>query len=414
VDAHAHVSAAELLAFLRGFLGPPAARRALAHLAGCARCRQALGAALPTVPASAPPASGAGAAGHAGLSRPMAPGARRAGDRIGLLLAECGGLRRSDPWQALRLSALAREAALRLAPGHGDPVEATDWTALATAEMGNAHRLVGELDAAERCFRQALAIAERGSGRPRVVGTVADLAASLLADQRRFPEATGILARLHELYGLLGDRQLTARTLLALSVVESYAGEPERALPALLGALAGLDPAREPQLVALALHNLAKLLLDLGRPQAAGRVLSSAERAGRLSGAPLDRLRRRWLAGRIAAAAESYDPAAAAFRETMEGFAAAGLPYPAALAALDLATLQVQLGRRSEAHELLAGASGVFRRLGIAREALASLLLLRRLLATEAISTRALLGGFRRTAARLAELAARGSRRPPG
>src|SRR5580693_8132656 len=162
--------------------------------------------------------------------RPLCPRAARRGarERIGLLLAECGALRRSDPWQALRLSTLAREAALRLAPGRDDPAEGTDWTALATAEMGNAHRLVGELDAAERCFRQALAVAERGSGRPRVVGAVADLAASLLADQRRFSEATSILARLHELHRLLGDRQLAARTLLALSVVESYAGEPER------------------------------------------------------------------------------------------------------------------------------------------------------------------------------------------
>jgi tetratricopeptide (TPR) repeat protein len=434
---NAHVAAAELLAFLRGSLGPADAPRVLSHLARCARCRRTLGIST---------AAGRGGEGPDPWREQAEPppqsserrprqGAQRV-TRIRLLLEQCETLRRSDPREALRLAALARQSALRLAPPddrarrhsppidwarrhsppidrarrHSPPLGATDWMARATAEMGNAYRLIGELDAAERCLRQAVALAGRGSGEPLLTSAVADLAASVLADQRRFPAAIAVLTRLHQAYRRLGYRRLAARTLLVSSLVHSYAGEAERALPLLLRALDGLDAAREPQLTALALHNLAKLLLDLGRPGAAARVLFPALRAGKLSPAPLDRLRQGWLAGRIAAALGAWEEAEAAFRRAMEGFAAAGLAYPGALAALDLASLQVRLGRRAEARELLAGAAATFRRLGIAREALASLLLLRRLLATEAASNETLLAGIRRAAARLAELAAQPSR----
>jgi hypothetical protein len=446
---NAHVAPAELLEFLRGSLGADRERRVVSHLAGCAPCRRALGTSL------APAREARSRSGHPAAARPPAGGAaqpahRRPGaGRVRRLLEGCALLRHDDPWEALRLADLARQAALRLAPGRSGTAGVVDWMSRATAELGNAYRLTGELAAAERCLRQALALAGRGSGDPRLLAAIADLAASLLADQRRFAAALAILERVRGLYQRLDDPQLAARALLSQSLVLSYAGEAERALPVLLAALAEIDAARAPHLAAQGLHNLAKLLVDLGRPDRAHHVVETARSAGRLSSAPVDLLRLRWLEGRIAVAfsagqgpgasrtiagqgpssasrgaagqgpAGASSPSAAereaeaAFREATAGFAAAGLVYPAALAALDLAAFWVRVGRRREAGELLAWAIATFRRLGIAREAISALLLLRRLLAENAASNEALLTNIRRAAARLGELEAKKPRRPP-
>jgi hypothetical protein len=70
--------------------------------------------------------------------------------------------------------------------------------------------------------------------------------------------------------------------------------------------------------------------------------------------------------------------AEAAFMDTRSGFAEALQVYPAALAGLDLAALWTRKGLNREIQELASELLATFRALGIAREAIATLLVLQR------------------------------------
>jgi len=93
-------------------------------------------------------------------------------------------------------------------------------------------------------------------------------------------------------------------------------------------------------------------------------------------GARFDRLRLRWLEGRIAAGLGEPDEAEAAFLGARAGFAENRLAYVEALVSLDLAALWLSQGRTAEIGALLAEVLGTFRALGIRREAIAVLLVL--------------------------------------
>ena len=95
---------------------------------------------------------------------------------------------------------------------------------------------------------------------------------------------------------------------------------------------------------------------------------------------PSDRLsllRLRCIEGRIQAGLGDAERAERAFLEARRGFRRADLIYTTALVELDLALLWVRQGENAKVAALLAGTLKAFRKLRIAREAIAAVLILR-------------------------------------
>jgi hypothetical protein len=95
------------------------------------------------------------------------------------------------------------------------------------------------------------------------------------------------------------------------------------------------------------------------------------------SGDELDLIRVLWLEARVAAGLGRRAAAIAALRQVRRDFEVRGLAYDMALASLDLAALLLEDGQTGEVKALVEKMVATFRARGIAREALAALLLFR-------------------------------------
>ncbi len=91
----------------------------------------------------------------------------------------------------------------------------------------------------------------------------------------------------------------------------------------------------------------------------------------------MNRIRLRWIEGRIEAGLGNLVSAELTFREAKQDFEESGRPYIAAIVALDLAAVLLALQCPQEAHDIVLAASQVFRALRIEREGLAAVIVLR-------------------------------------
>jgi tetratricopeptide (TPR) repeat protein len=121
-------------------------------------------------------------------------------------------------------------------------------------------------------------------------------------------------------------------------------------------------------------------------------------------GSPLALVRRRWLWGRLYSGLGIFAQAEEALQAARAGFAVAGEAYHQALATLDLAEVCVRHGKRAAARYLADEMLVVFRRLGIAREVIALLLLARERCLDSFLDSEALCYLFREVAVVVAEL----------
>ncbi len=397
-----HPTPRELQRLLRGVLPAARLRQLLAHLAGCRECAGKVELALPPTPGelAAPPAFPArqtagdydGALDRA-LARASAKArrlveeqrqARRAVEtvrgvpRVDLLLELSRACRFSDPDRMVELAELALLASRRLDPKRYGGAFFADLRARAWGELANAYRVAEELAAAESALHNAVRWAKRGSGDLLLAGRLGDLAASLWSDLGRFPLAIQALARVGEMYASVNETHLMARARISLGIARVHNGEPEEAIVALTAGLAGIDRRTEPALALSALHAVAWSLAVAGRYRKARIVLFRIRHLYAENGGPLILLRLSWLEGQIYAGLGDLEKAEGRFETTRAGFAAAGQPFDAALASLDLAMVWARQGRRQEVKGLTAELVAAFLRHGIAREALAALLLARR------------------------------------
>ena len=286
-------------------------------------------------------------------------------------------LRHDDPTTMLRLAQLAVGIAESLDPEHGSR-GVRDLQARAWAEVGNAHRVLGHLRRAEDSFIRAFSRAAEGTYDPMLFAGLTDLTASLLRAQRRFREAGVLLDLAGRIYLEYEDPHLAGRTMISKAMVLDYANRSSEAARLLRQGLSLIDGAREPMLLLAGLQHYIKLALDEGDFARASRMLTESQNFYDEQAQVLDMLRRRTLEGR--AAAGLGDPAAAerAFQEARGGFARQGLPYDVALASLDLAALWLRQGRTAKVRRLVEEMLAIFRAHGIRREAIATLLVLRR------------------------------------
>ncbi len=236
-----------------------------------------------------------------------------------------------------------------------------------------------------------------------------DLMGSWCNDQRHFSEAAKVFSGVAAAYRQLGDETGFARALVQLGLVLGYANEPKRAVLVLIDAVSALGPVSGQRLPAI--HGLALNLVEAGLPEKARTVLAANQRLYRRKRAgKLNAIRLVWLEGKIAFSLGELGAAEAKLNTARQAFKHESQSYDAALASLDLALVYVHQERRSETLWLVDDMVRTFRSLSIAREAIASLLLLKK--ACESLRPAdVLLGQIETIAATLKELQRSGPRR---
>jgi hypothetical protein len=308
---------------------------------------------------------------------PKAPRKVEEIERVEDLLARSWSLRYESPSLMVQYAMFAVKNAQKLTARDHGAEQVFDLQGRAHAELGNAYRVLDQHDLAEENLDHARHLLGLGSGDESLQVRLMELEASLHADRRRLGLAAHLLLRVSEFHQRTGNRHLAGRAVIKRGLYVGYAGHPEEAIRILEEGLAQVDREREPSLVYAALHNQFLFLIDCGRfHQAQIFRMRHSQMLSRDEGR-LNRIRLRWLDGRIEAGLGNPGRAEAVFREVKEEFAEQGLPYEASLVALDLAAALLAQGRSRKAEEEVRAAAKVFQALRIEREALAAVLVLR-------------------------------------
>ncbi|HWM89168.1 MAG TPA: tetratricopeptide repeat protein [Thermoanaerobaculia bacterium] len=244
--------------------------------------------------------------------------------------------------------------------------------------LGNAIRVKGRLPEAEKAFDQGEALWEAGAdGDPQGLldGTrLLDLKASLLRDQRQLPESLDLL---DQALSANPGGERAGRILVKRAKTLEELGRYEEAVANLQEAGPKIDGEREPRVLLTQRFNLAENLWQLGRYAEAAPLLIEVKELNQRLRKGLDRIRYRWLEGRIAAGLGHIEEAIAALEEVRSSFAAEGIPYDTALASLELSMLYLKQNRTAEVKELARQMVAIFRANKVHREALAAVLVFR-------------------------------------
>lgn len=320
------------------------------------------------------------------LSPKEAAGAR-GWARVEALLGFVERCRAESPARALAVARLAVEAAARLDPEAHPVGQVADLRCRSWAELGNAHRLIGDLAEAGRCLAAAYDQMEQGTGIASLAADLLDRTASLRIDQRRFREAEECLERLVVLRRAANQPSQVGKALVLQGIAAVYGADTWAARGRFLAALEELDPEVDGRLVLIALHNLVDCEIELDRFEEARRAQRSLGPLYERHAGEMDLLKRRGQEGKIAAGLGDLFSAEAIFRECRTAYKRHGMPFYVALADLDLASVWVRQGRFAEVYEVADRLVGSFAALGIGREALASFLLLREAARNEKATT---------------------------
>ena len=300
--------------------------------------------------------------------------------------AVCEGLielaraqRTRDAHEARRLAELAVLVGEALpAPG--------DASARAWAELGNAHRICGDLAAAGEALATAWELSEEYGIDPLVEAEILALRASFEGYRRNFDRALDLGTRAMRIFRTLGDEASVARCLVRLGDLHAKRGDPEAGLAVVRQAIDMLGSAPDSELKLAAVHNLCHLTLEAGHARAAARLLADAAPLYERIGSPLDLLRRDWLRGKIARELGRLADAEQILDRVRGRYSELGLGYAWAVASLDLSAVYARLGHRSRLALLAQEMMPVFRSLRVPRETIATLSLLALAEAEEAVA----------------------------
>jgi tetratricopeptide (TPR) repeat protein len=310
----------------------------------------------------------------------LLPPARRFGEEgwveCETLLGESWELRYDDPDGMVSLAQIAAGMAQNIDPATRGPQALADLQARALAALGNARRVANDPHAAEWDLRGALERFDEGTGDRLLLARLMSFTGSVFLAQRRFEEADAVLSLAFGVYEEAGERHKAGKVLWQKGVVAGYAGDPARAVRLVEGALTRIDAASEPEAALHALHSLVTFLIDCGRFDEASEVAWSARALYAEHGGELLDIKLLGLEGRIAAGRGLVGRADRCFREARRKFLDHGMPYTAAIVALDLGVLLLECGRAAEAKTLVEETVNTFKVLGIPRETSAALILL--------------------------------------
>lgn len=205
-----------------------------------------------------------------------------------------------NPSHAVDLAHLA----VRLCDHLGEayhPDSIRDLRVQAYAQLGNARRVLGELQGAEHAFLRAGECLEAGgTGDPRVRAEVFGLKASLRLDQRRFDEAEELVEQSLELAREGRDALRAAKALVNKARVYQFRGELEQAIVVFQETKEKIDQAGDPRLSAYARQSLLSFLTQAGRHEEAAELLPEVQSLFQDTAEPVDQLKLRWVEASIA------------------------------------------------------------------------------------------------------------------
>jgi tetratricopeptide (TPR) repeat protein len=277
----------------------------------------------------------------------------------------------SDPSAAVETAHLA----VRLAEHLGEPYH-PDWVlelrALAFARLGNARRVLGELQAADDAFLLAEeCLASSGAEDPRILAEVLSLKGSLRLDQRRLEEAQDLVEKSLDLSRKAGDPVGVAKGLLQKSKLLNQREDVAQAIIVLQEATSEIDSDREPVLYARARQSLLFSLALAGRFEEAAQLLPEVQGLYREHAEKVDWLRLGWTEANIARGLGRLGEAEERYRAVQQDFLELRKGLDAALVSFDLASLLWEQGRTEELKRLAAEVLTVFESREVHREAVA-------------------------------------------
>lgn len=294
-------------------------------------------------------------------------------DRVKVLLDRSWSMRHDNPSLMVQLAQLAVHQAKRLDVRRYGLPPVFDLQGRAWAELGNAYRVMDQLDPAAVALGKARESVEHGTGDEALQARIRELEASLAADRRQFGNASNLLLEVETFHRRNGDEHLVGRILILRGLYTGYAGEPERAIGLLWEGLSLVDRERDPNLLYCAVHNQFLFLIDCDLYQEARRFRFENSQILKNNGGRLNQARFRWLEGRMDLGMKNYGRAETTFHEVKQDMEDVGLVFVAAVVSLDLAVALLAQGRPAEAETVTLAASDVFRRLRIHREGLMAL-----------------------------------------
>ena len=280
-----------------------------------------------------------------------------------LLLERSRSIAPSEPAWALEAAELGLRIAERLNADELPAAAIASAQARAWGHLGNAKRIIADYREAERCFDEAERRLAASWLDPLDEGQLLQFQASLDRDLGRFSAGVERLETALEIYRSVNEPHGQGRCWISLGILLYLLDELDTAEDCLARGASMIDSARDPRLLLCAQQYLALSRLKGGRPAEALAMLHK-DRARWAAGATeLDRLRLRWLEAQILAALDRLIEAQEMLIEVQAGFVAADLPYDAALAGLELATIYARRGLAGNARRVAERTLPIFRSL---------------------------------------------------
>ncbi len=293
------------------------------------------------------------------------------------LLERSWALRFENPREMVSLARAAVEVAGRLNSKLYGNQRTSDLQARAWGELANALRVADDLEEAGRAFGSAFEFLRQGTGDPFVKVRLYDLHASYLGTRRQFALAFAALDYTFETYLDLGENHLAGRAYIVKAIYSHYSGDPSDAIRLGEAGLTLLDKDREPELLFFAIHNQIQFLVACNRFREAKRLLFIHQADFLRVNGRVSHLKLRWLQAQVSAGLGEWLSAEHGFLEARAGLDAMGMGFHATLASLDLALLLMRRERGHEAASFVLGAADMFMALGVHREALGSIMILK-------------------------------------
>jgi tetratricopeptide (TPR) repeat protein len=293
---------------------------------------------------------------------------------VEVLLQLAFELRYSNPQEMLRLAKAAQFALEETdhPVRYGEALH-FDLRARASAELGNAYRVNEWFQEAEEALETARSRFEQGTGDPMLGAYLDEVKASLRKAQRRLDEASRLLGRVYRAYMKIGERHLAGRAMMSRGIILEIDKKPREAIRCHRKAIALMDAARDPQLVAAAHHCLLNALVGAESYVEAGKLLLASDLRRKFAGDPLNLLRLRWVEAKILAGRGRLKDAEMVLAEVRYGFLEHKLAYVAAVAGLDQAEVMLRQGK--EIHRLAGDILARFEEHAVAPAAVQALVL---------------------------------------
>jgi tetratricopeptide (TPR) repeat protein len=269
---------------------------------------------------------------------------------------------------------------------YGAPL-VNDLKARGWACIGEVLRVFSDLRSADEAFSLAEAFVAEGTGDALEEARIVELKAALRRDQQRPAEAHRLLDEVIAIYRQYRDFHLVGRGFVAKGRVYGSSNDLEASIRWLRKGLGLLDPTRERNLELAARHSLMLSLHESGNHQEAWFLLKASRPEFQEHGRELLSLRLRWLEGKIQQALGFLEDAEDALGEARGGFIAQGIGFGAALVSLDLAGLYASQGRAPEMRRLAEEMLPIFRSRDLHREAIAALLVFQQAVRMEKLTS---------------------------